>query len=454
MATNAGAQLLSKGPLSSALGQWIALGIGSYYIAFSSSAGSSGDGNHHNVLSLAANEIAGVAYRILTGVTREAALLREEAALAGRLQYGQGPQPQPVVIYQQSSGSRGGYWIATIVQVGLGATACWTAYVILSNFLPDTIKEMMPVTRKYFETAVTSLGQGILRVRETLTEQMVALGIQQDQLADKQSEIHVDVLGLRSDLVDVRRHVDDIASAISRCEGSLTDAAARQNYMSKGVRLLVQCVGDLLRPGNPKVAEELDRFSLLSSSEMLEDDDMFYHPNDDDDTTHHRARCPSLSEIGSETTSSLVDHHDYGSSRGGAGRSSSLPPSPSHRSSSRPLDGGRASYTNSEDDQIRQRARSLLGANPAPPTMLPSSVTPTTSRVLKMLQSFNGGGGGGVGGGEGYATHKTSLAQSYSSPEDEVPQCSGQSTPTVVGNANHPIKLEDVDELLRIVRMM
>eukprot|EP00986_Skeletonema_menzelii_P018152 scaffold25742_cov46-Skeletonema_menzelii.AAC.1 len=67
---------------------------------------------------------------------------------------------------------------------------------------------------------------------------------------------------------DVRLNIDDIAVAISRCESSLDDAAGRQTYMSRGVRLLVQCVGDLLRNSNPAVADELDHFANLSADEL------------------------------------------------------------------------------------------------------------------------------------------------------------------------------------------
>jgi len=418
MATNAAAQLLSKGPLSSALGQWAVLGIGTYVVV------ASGDGN--NVLSRAAHELAGVAFRILTGVSREASLLREEAALAGRHYAAEIASRQPMVIYQRDS--RSGGWIMTIVHVGLGATACWTAYVILSNFVPDAIKELMPVTRKYFETAVTSLGQGILRVREALTEQLVVLGMKQEELAKKQGQVHDDVLGLRDDLGDVRRHVDDIAIAISRCEGSLTDAAGRQTYMSKGVQLLVKCVGDLLRPGNPEVAEELDRFSRLSS-EMLDGDEMFYRENNDEN--NNRGRCRSLSEIGSDVSSPRRNHRSLSRSR------SSRPQDASKASSS--TDNTTASSSSSEDEQIRQRARSLLDVVTVP--------TPQRMGVLRMLDAMNGG----------YSNNSSRTQQphpppsrSYSSPEDEVPPQTnsiGQNTPSVDCR-------EDVEELLRIVRMM
>ena len=425
MATHVAAQVLAKGPLSSALGQWMFLGFGTYVVF-----------TGENGVSRAAQELAGVAFRLATGMGREAALLRDEAALAGRHHFPQQHPPQPVVIYQSDrTGRGGGWWIATIVQVGLGAGACWTAYILFSNFLPDNLKEMMPVTRRYFESAVTSLGQGILRVRDALSEQISALGLKQDELSEKMDETRDGVLGLRDDVGDVRMHVDDIASAISRCEVSLADAAGRQTYVSRGVSLLVRSVGDLLRHGNPEVAEELERFGRLSS-EMLEGDDFYHREVGGGGDEKNRDRCPSsprgcdLSEIGSNASYAEDD---------GRRRSSSLPRP--RRSSSRsrpPSDGGTQSSNVVTPRHVANHAA-------PPPTM--ASVTPGTSRVLKMLQSFNGNG---VMGG-----YPRGYARSYSSPEDEVPQSnssSGNVTPE--SDVSDPIKLEAVDELLRIVRMM
>ncbi|KAL3810144.1 hypothetical protein ACHAXA_005293 [Cyclostephanos tholiformis] len=459
MATHAAANVLSKGPLSSALGQWMFLGFGTYVIF-----------TGENGVSRAAQELAGLALRLATGVGREAAYLRDEAALVGRHHHHQQQQQlphQPVVIYQSDgNGRRGGagYWIATVVQVGLGAGACWTAYVLISNFLPDNIKEMMPVTRRFFESAVTSLGQGILRVRDALSEQILALGLKQDELSAKMDETRDGVLGLRDDLGDVRLHVDDIASAISRCERSLSDAADKQTYVSRGVSLLVRCVGDLLRPGNPEVAEELDRFGRLSS-EMMEGDD-FYRLEVVD--KKNRDRCPSspqggcdLSEIGSNASFSADDCRNR--------RSSSLPRPRRSSSRSSPDDSRMQSSINNvvtPRHVVPMRGASNDGGGDDDGgavanhrhTILPSpvihSVAPgSTSRVLKMLQSFNGG----VSSYSGYPTKGTQYTRSYSSPEDEVPPQSNSSSSgnvTPESDVSDPIKLEDVDELLRMVRMM
>lgn len=289
---------------SAALGQWAFLGFGTFVIF-------TGD----NGVSRAAREIAGIALKLTTG--KDYALLLSEASLAKGLANNTPNNQTPIVIHniQPSDGSsnnrnllsRGG-WTGTLIHLTLVSGTCWGAYIIFSQFLPEQIKELLPVTRKYFEGAVTSLGQGIIRVRDALGEQIKNLGIKTDLLAEKQDDTHREVLGLKDDIGDVRLNIDDIAVAISRCESSLDDAAGRQTYMSRGVRLLVQCVGDLLRSSNPAVADELDHFANLSADEL--DNDFYYKdggvntPMARDNnrravTTYHPPSSPNLSEIGS-----------------------------------------------------------------------------------------------------------------------------------------------------------
>ena len=270
------------------------------------------------------------------------------------------------------------------------------------------------------------------------------------------------VFGLKDDLGDVRLHVDDIASAISRCEGSLADAAGRQTYVSRGVSLLVRCVGDLLRNGNPEVADELDRFGRLSS-EMMEGDDFFRR---EVVGKRNRDRCPSspqggcdLSEIGSNASYSADD---------GRNRRSSSLPRPRRSSSGSPPDDTRVQSSINNVATPRHIAPTRGASNDGGGdgavvpnhrhTILPSptihSVGPgSTSRVLRMLQSLNGGA-------SPYSGHPAKGAQysrSYSSPEDEVPPQSNSSSSgnvTPESDVSDPIKLEEVDELLRMVRMM
>eukprot|EP00579_Thalassiosira_antarctica_P000342 CAMPEP_0201867790 /NCGR_PEP_ID=MMETSP0902-20130614/1909_1 /ASSEMBLY_ACC=CAM_ASM_000551 /TAXON_ID=420261 /ORGANISM="Thalassiosira antarctica, Strain CCMP982" /LENGTH=458 /DNA_ID=CAMNT_0048393019 /DNA_START=278 /DNA_END=1654 /DNA_ORIENTATION=+ len=444
-------QLLAKGPLSSALGQWIFLGFGTFVLF-------TGD----NGVGKAAQEIASVAFRLVTGRDglNGAALLREAALNNSNLHLtgGQSQQQQPIVIHSVSSNSRSGGWTGTIIQLTLGAGACWTAYLVFSNFLPEQIKEMLPVTRKFFESAVTSLGQGIIAVRDHLSEQIAKLGIKQDKLSTKQDETHDQVLGIKDDIGDVRLHIDDIAVAISRCENSLGDAAGRQTYMSRGVRLLVQCVGDLLRQGNPAVAEELDQFSRLSAELM--DDDSYYkessssarNSNGGGDSSgspnkRHRQHLeypssPNMSEIGSTTSTMMDDHHHHHNHSNM--RSLSLPHTRRSQSVVTPSSSSSKNTTAHPNSTPKVMTHSNM-TNP-PPSLLRTMSSPPGA--LKMLQSFNSRNSN--------ATATTaSTSSSYSSPENEVPQSNaGRVTPPGESNGTDMDRLKDmkVEELLRFVR--
>lgn len=379
-------QILAKGPLSSALGQWLFVGCGAFYIF----TGQNGVGS-------AARELAAVALRLTTG---EGGRLLQEARLgssATALQHSGGRQqpPPPIIIHTGGNDSNSQGWTACLVRLSVGAGACWLSYVLLTKCLPDRLKELLPVTRQHFEVAVTSLGQGVLRVREVLGAQIAALGFKQDAMAQRQEETHEEVRGVRDDVGDVQRHVDDIACAISRCESALYDAEGKQTYTSQGVGLLVRCVGDLLRANDPAVAEELDRFER--SAKML--DDGGHHG-------HHKRRhveC-DLSEIGS-TASTTADEHRS------PGRDRFVTPAPS------------------------SAKKDLAGASPLP------GISPPP-RTLHMLRSFHGQGGRKDGGrnGSGSATTATTSSSSSSdaSPEDEVPRSNKTAS--------------DIDELLRIVR--
>lgn len=53
-----------------------------------------------------------------------------------------------------------------IIQLSMGAGACWAIYILGAQLLPESIKELLPVTRQFFERSVTSLGKGIIKVRD------------------------------------------------------------------------------------------------------------------------------------------------------------------------------------------------------------------------------------------------------------------------------------------------
>ena len=376
------------------MGQWAALGFGTFVIF-------TGD----NGVSKAAREIAAIAIKLTTG--KDYALLLSEASLAKGLANNNSNNQAPIVIHniQPSDGSRNnnilsrGGWTGTLIHLTLVSGTCWTAYIIFSQFLPEQVKELLPVTRKYFEGAVTSLGQGIIRVRDALGEQIKNLGIKTELLAEKQDDTHNEVLGLKDDIGDVRLNIDDIAVAISRCETSLDDAAGRQTYMSRGVRLLVQCVGDLLRSSNPAVADELDHFANLSANEL--DNDFYYKDggvntpmakeNGRAVTTYHAPSSPNLSEIGSV------------------------------------------------DDVSSIRTMSLPRPRREPPQSLPPSAPASTSKATQKFVAQSPFGAFQM-------LHKMNsrpMSREESCPEDEVPQT----------NITHDLPgLDEVNNLLNVIR--
>jgi len=421
MASQATAQILAKGPLSTALGQWVFLGFGSFVIF-------TGD----NGVSRAAQEIAGIAFRLATGKDAASLMsaggLLKEAALSGSAatnalnSNGGNSQQQPIIIHSVSSSDSRGGLATTIIKLSLGAGGCWAAYIVFSNLLPDQIKEMLPVTRKFFESAVTSLGKGILMVRDTLSEQIAQLGTKQDELANKQDETHESVLGIRDDIGDVKLHVDDISNAIARCETSLTDAAGRQTYMSRGVRLLVHCVGDLMRQNNPQIAEELEQFSRLGIGELM------------DDHEKTRLECPgspNLSEIGSTTSGFVVDdHHHHLSMR--------------HLSLPGPRSAPRRSQSAVTPEGSSSRA--LPRANSNNYINTPSSMLSSVASPMKMPMFSNSR----MNSTSTVATASSSSSGSSSrtrstSPENEHPQ-----SEEAMNGSRHQVALPEVENLVNM----
>ena len=433
---SAAAQAALKGPLSTALGQYLFLGFGTFVIF-------TGD----NGVSKAAREIATIALKLTTGKDLSS-LLFGEASLANSVNrnHGGGGGGAPIVIHniQPSSSdsssssnrnllNRNG-WTGTLIHLTLVSGTCWTAYIIFSQYLPEQIKELLPVTRKYFEGAVTSLGQGIIRVRDALGEQIKMLSNKTDALADKQDETHNEVLGLKDDIGDVRVNIDDIALAISRCESSLGDAAGRQTYMSRGVRLLVQCVGDLLRPSNPAVAAELEHFATLSTEEM--DDDFYYRDGGVNTPLANRAI-----------------ENGGGNRRGGGARLTYPAPASPNLSEIGSVDDNSVIRPMSLPRPRRQPSSSSGGSGNIPastskiPNNTPGNYSPfaTPSGPLQMLRSMNS---------------RSTMSRQGSCPEDEVPVQQRQRE-VFVGNTSVINKdnkeselpgLDEVDHLLSVIR--
>ena len=265
--SSAASQVLAKGPLSSALGQWAFVGLGAYALAGG------------EALKDAAGRTASVAAQLAAGLPLSA-ILDASNLHNSRSNHNAGAtaaMPAPIVIHHTSPASGSGRLLTDrplifLVQLTLGAGLCWGSYIVLSNLLPEQIKEMLPVTRKFFDAAITSLGRGLLQVKEQLGEQILGLSTKQDELSQQQSETHTEVLSVRNDLGEVRFDLGAISDTVERCEASLAHADRRQSYTAKGVRLLVRCVGAMM-PGNARLAGELDRFAQQGDEMGFQDMD-------------------------------------------------------------------------------------------------------------------------------------------------------------------------------------
>ena len=261
--SSAASQVLAKGPLSSALGQWAFVGLGAYALAGG------------EALRDAAGKTASVAAQLAAGIPISAIL---EANSKNKSNHNAAAAvPAPIVIHHTSPATSSGRLLtdkplAFLVQLTLGAGLCWGSYIVLSNLLPEQLKEMLPVTRKFFDAAITSLGRGLLQVKEQLGEQILGLSTKQDELSAQQSETHTEVLSVKNDLGEVKFDLGAISDTVERCEASLAHADRRQSYTARGVRLLVRCVGAMM-PGNARLAGELDRFAQQGDEMGFAQDD-------------------------------------------------------------------------------------------------------------------------------------------------------------------------------------
>lgn len=174
----------------------------------------------------------------------------------------------PIVIHTGSNSSGGGLGLSSAggivglaVQVTLGAVTCWAAYGVISNasFIPDIVKEVLPVSRKLFDRAVKSLGEGIIHVRDSLSEQMNQLSQTQEELSEKQDKTLSEIDLVKCDVGDARQDLERMIDSLTRCESSLGSTQDVSNYTAKGVRLLVRCVAGMV-PGNDRVLTELVQY--------------------------------------------------------------------------------------------------------------------------------------------------------------------------------------------------
>jgi low affinity Fe/Cu permease len=253
----------SRGPLSSAISQWAVIGLGGLGLY----------GNENVCDSL----LNGLKKLLMAGSVGVSSSYNGHRSILQKQQH----QPQSIIIHGGSSAS----YIQYLVQWTMGAVLIWSSFSILQNILPDKVKEMLPVTRHVFDTAVTSLGNGIVNIRDVLSRQILGLEEKQDEFGYKLDETH-------NEVVCIRDRVHELNEILLRCEDSLKRGDHRQSFTAKGLRLLLKCVGTML-PANSKFHHEID--VLYNSS----------HGLDLDGTEQSNKDIGASSSVGSPGTDSL-----------------------------------------------------------------------------------------------------------------------------------------------------
>lgn len=150
----------------------------------------------------------------------------------------------PIVIQTSASGnkSEGEKIVGQIVTYALSAAGVWVTYTVIVNYLPEWVKEHLPVTRQVFDKAVQNLGRGIVEVSQQILN-----------LRKKQDETHDELLEARSDILNIQ-------NSVGRCEEALETAEGVQNKTQRGIKLLVRAVATMV-PGNHNIAEELNKYA-------------------------------------------------------------------------------------------------------------------------------------------------------------------------------------------------
>ena len=170
----------------------------------------------------------------------------------------------PIVIHTggpSAGGGGGGKGLTyALVQVSLGAGVCWGSYVLLVNVLPETAKNMLPVTQGTFKQAVTSLAKGLLHVKDTLSAELAGLLHAQTDLAHKQDETHDQVLYVQDQVADVHDDVGHLRTAVDDCQAALSSTDKRTTYIAKGIRLVTAGMTAMLPPDD-ELAKELRSFT-------------------------------------------------------------------------------------------------------------------------------------------------------------------------------------------------
>lgn len=167
--------------------------------------------------------------------------------------------PSNIIIHQSSPGRNGSAQSMsdTVTTVIVGTGACWAAYMIVTNIdcIPDCVKEMLPVTRYYFEQTSKQLGRGIVSVKEALEEQILGLSKKQEDLGHKQEVTHDEVLNVKGDLKGARKDLSSLRSSLDGHSKNLDATRRMQSHSTRGVNLLVRAVATFLPTESTFVGE-------------------------------------------------------------------------------------------------------------------------------------------------------------------------------------------------------
>lgn len=203
--------------------------------------------------------------------------------------------PSPIIIHTgNTTDSNGNTVTTTIVKYGCGAGTIWVAYMVASSMLPEWAQEMLPVSRKVFDRAVTNLGKGIINVKDVLSKQILNLMNKQDELSKKQDATHREVVSMHSELGEARQDLLDMSDALGRCEGQLESAERLHLYTSRGVKLLVRCVASVM-PGNDRIMSELLQFT--KDGEKIQDISRTNNNNNSSKKEIEQVPCEARKEI-------------------------------------------------------------------------------------------------------------------------------------------------------------
>ena len=115
--------------------------------------------------------------------------------------------------------------------------------MVLVNVLPDAAKGMLPVTTRHFNRAVTSLGKGVINLKETLMEQVRGLSKKQDDLSERQEETYVEVLNVKDNVSDLKGDLSLVQESLDLCHATLSESERRTSYIARGVQLLTRALG-------------------------------------------------------------------------------------------------------------------------------------------------------------------------------------------------------------------